>query len=204
MFLGEQPSDSWRGGHCGCVLRRAYIPAPACRRRERRWARLVGVCTSSRPEGARCEPARGVIVSFPSRGSRAFRWGRVEAPSGCISLVRSSDFPGWRSWFRLERSFPNLDPQGASESPAAHKAPGALCHPGRAPKPRRSGALGTVVHAPPPAPSNTHTQSGVRVSTAPRTRTPPRAVSRCCPRTACFQTPNSTTAPQSEHTAYGG
>ena len=55
--------------------------------------------------------------------------------------------PGWRSWFRLERSFPNLAPQGASESPAAHKPPGAFCHPGRAPKPRRSGALGTGVHA---------------------------------------------------------
>lgn len=55
----------------------------------------------------------------------------------------------------------------------------------------------------PPPPIHT-TQSGVRVSTAPRTRTPPRAVSRCCPRTACFQTPNSTTAPQSEHTAGGG
>lgn len=50
----------------------------------------------------------------------------------------------------------------------------------------------------PTAPQHTHTQSGVSESTAPCTRTPLRALSRCWPRTACLQTPNSATASQSE------
>lgn len=143
------------------MLRRAYTPAPACHRRERLWA-----CMCSRPVGARCEPARGVIVSFPSRGSRAFRWSRVEAPSGCIFLVRSSDL-SWLEKLVSAGAFVSkpgstaVMVQGASEFPAAHKPPGAFLHPGRAPKPRRSGALGTGGYAHPLSPQHTVGGQGV-------------------------------------------
>lgn len=69
----------------------------------------------------------------------------------------------------------------------------------RSPQDRRARTVPPAPPAPqnpaPPAPQHTHTQSGVRESTAPRTRTPPRALSRCWPRTACLQTPNSARQP---------